>query len=368
MICKKIKLQNYRNISSATVEFSPGVNVIYGENAQGKTNLLEAVYTFARGKSFRRTAEKDILKKGEEFYEIALDYEDKKREQSLRILYSDKTFKRFHNEIKLMRSADMISRFRAVIFSPENLEMIKGGPSERRDFLNIAISQLSQEYVSLLSSYNVALENRNALLRILGEKITEAEKRDHMLTLEVWNGELSKYAARISAKRYEYIEKIAPYIEFYASEMSGGRERLQIKYQTEAPHPYDIEDTEMFYKKLYLESAEKDIIFASTSRGVHRDDIDIKIDGMSARYLASQGQQRTAVLAFKLAEGELSREKSGEYPVFLFDDVLSELDSGRQQYLIKKAEGKQFIVTTCEKDAIFPDAKMIRTEGGCFYI
>ena len=368
MYCRKITLKNYRNISSAEVEFSPGVNLIYGKNAQGKTNLLESVYIFARGRSFKGTADKDLVKNGESFFSVKNEYTDSRRENELFILHSEKKTKRFANEVKLDRNIDMISRFRAVLFCPDHLGIVKGAPSERREFLNIAISQISRDYIYLLGDYQLTLENRNALIKkICMPGISPSARASLTDNLSVWNEQLAKYAAQIAAKRKEYVEKISPYAEYIMSEMSANKEKLRIQYVCDVQNPENAEQSEKDYLKLFEEGTERDIACGSTQKGVHRDDLSIKINGDHLRQWGSQGQQRTAVLAIKLAEGEMYRQYTGEEPVYLFDDVFSELDAERKKYLISGAASKQYIITTCEENVDFGNAKRIKTENGCFF-
>ncbi|MBE6641412.1 MAG: DNA replication/repair protein RecF [Ruminococcaceae bacterium] len=368
MYCRKITLKNYRNISSAEVEFSPGVNLIHGKNAQGKTNLLESVYIFARGRSFKGTADKDLVKNGESFFSVRNEYTDSVRENELFIIHSEKKTKRFANEVKLDRNIDMISRFRAVLFCPDHLGIVKGSPSERREFMNIAISQISRDYIYLLGDYQLTLENRNALIKkICMPGISAAVRASLTDNLSVWNEQLAKYAARIAAKRKEYIEKISPYAEFIMSEMSSNKEKLRLQYVCDVQSPEDIERSELDYLKLFEDGIDRDIAAGSTQKGVHRDDLSVKLNGEPLRQWGSQGQQRTAVLAIKLAEGEICREYTGEEPVFLLDDVFSELDGDRKKYLLSGSEKRQLIITTCEENVDFGSAKRIRAENGCFF-
>ena len=368
MYCRKITLKNYRNISSAEVEFSPGVNLIHGKNAQGKTNLLESVYIFARGRSFKGTADKDLVKNGESFFSVKNEYTDSKRDNELLILHSEKKTKRFANEVKLDRNIDMISRFRAVLFCPDHLGIVKGSPSERREFLNIAISQISRDYIYLLGDYQLTLDNRNALIKkICMPGISPSARASLTDSLSVWNEQLAKYAAKIAAKRKEYVEKISPYAEYIMSEMSANKEKLRIQYVCDVQSPENVEQSEADYLKLFEDGTERDIACGSTQKGVHRDDLSVKINGEPLRQWGSQGQQRTAVLAIKLAEGEVCRQYTGEEPVYLFDDVFSELDSERKKYLLSGAANKQYIITTCEENVDFGDAKRIRAENGCFF-
>jgi len=368
MYLKKLTLKNYRNIESAEVSFERGVNLIYGKNAQGKTNLLEAVYIFARGRSFRGTPEKELVRGGESFFSVKNEYCDSERDNELFILYSDKKTKRFLNEVKIEKNIDMISRFRAVLFCPDHLGIVKGAPSERREFMNIAISQISREYIYLLGDYQLTLENRNALIKKICSAGISAKTRDMLRdSLSVWNEQLAKYAARIAAKRKEYIEKISPYAEFIMSEMSENKEKLRISYICDVPEPENIEKSEADYLRIFEEGIDRDISAGATQKGVHRDELSIKINGEPLRTYGSQGQQRTAVLAIKLAEGAVCKDYTGEEPVYLLDDVFSELDNSRKSYLLSEKRGSQLIITTCEENEAFADVKRIRAEDGRFF-
>ncbi|MBQ7171969.1 MAG: DNA replication/repair protein RecF [Clostridia bacterium] len=367
MFVRKVTLKNYRNIKEAEVSFSPGVNLILGNNAQGKTNLVEAIYLFARGRSFRSTPDKDLCRTGETFFSVKNEYTDRDREQELFIEYSEKKMKRFVNGVKIERNIEMLSRFRAVLFCPDHLEIVKGAPAERREFLNIAISQLSRDYIYLLGNYGIALDHRNAVLKGLAVPgMTGAEKNRRAEILSVWDRQLAGYAAKIAAMRALYVKRISPFAEFAMSEMSGGKETLRITYDCDIEEPEDTKEGEKRYEALFAGSRERDILAGTTQHGVHRDDLVFRLNGDFLRLTGSQGQQRTAVLSLKLAEGELSRETTGEYPVFLLDDVFSELDAGRRDYLRRRSEGKQFLITSCEERGGDAGERVIRADAGVF--
>lgn len=368
MYLKKLTLKNYRNIESAEVSFERGVNLIYGKNAQGKTNLLEAIYIFARGRSFRGTPDKELTRGGESFFSVKNEYCDSERDNELLILYSDKKTKRFLNEVRIEKNIDMISRFRAVLFCPDHLGIVKGAPSERREFMNVAISQISREYIYLLGDYQITLENRNALIKKICSPGISAQARESLRdSLGVWNEQLAKYATRIAAWRKEYIEKISPYAEFIMSEMSKNKEKLRIHYICDVPEPENIEKSEADYLRIFEDGIDRDISAGATQKGVHRDELSIKINGEPLRTYGSQGQQRTAVLAIKLAEGAVCKDYTGEEPVYLLDDVFSELDNERKSYLLSEKRGSQLIITTCEENEAFADVKRIRAEDGRFF-
>ena len=360
-------LRSYRNIENAEVSFSPGVNVIFGRNAQGKTNLLEAIYIFARGRSFRGTPDRELIRSGDTFFTVKNEYTDAQREEELLLEHTDKKTKRYLNGVKLERNIEMISHFRAVLFCPDHLGIVKGSPSERREFMNIAISQLSRDYVYLLGNYTMALENRNALIKKIGVSGISGAQRERLLeNIPVWNAQLARFAAKIAQRRAEYIEKLSPHAEFIMSEMSENTERLRIQYSCDVPDPHNFADSEQEYLRLLEAGLDRDLSAGSTQRGPHRDDLILKINGVPLRQWGSQGQQRTAVLSLKLAEGEICRELTGEHPVFLFDDVLSELDAERRKYLFDRVADTQYIITTCEADAGLASCKIIHAKNGVF--
>lgn len=367
MYCRKMTLRSYRNIENAEIHFSPGVNVVYGRNAQGKTNLLEAIYIFARGRSFRGTPDKELVRSGDSFFTVKNEYQDGEKAEELLLEHTEKKTKRFLNGVKLERNIEMISRFRAVLFCPDHLGIVKGAPSERREFLNIAVSQLSRDYVYLLGNYTMALDNRNALIKKICFPGISAVQREKLLeTLPVWDEQLAHFAAKIVRHRAEYVEKLSPYAEFIMSEMSENTERLRVHYSCDVSDPLNSEQSEEEYLRLFRTGLDRDLSAGTTQRGPHRDDLTLKINASSLRQWGSQGQQRTAVLALKLAEGEICRELTGKHPVYLFDDVLSELDAGRRKYLFDRAAEKQYIITTCEEDAGFASCKRIYAENGVF--
>ncbi len=370
MYCKKIDVKNFRNISSATVEFSDGVNILVGENAQGKTNLLEAIFYSSVCRSFRAASASQMIKFGCEFAELSLDYKDSKRQQNIRVrIFCDKQRQVEKNGIRIERLSEMMGSFRAVLFCPEHLCLIKDGPSERRAFLDMAISRMYPLYIHSLQKYNKALKQRNVLL-----KSALSDRRTFDDTVELWTQQIAHEAAVISDMRVRFIRRAEVYVSKFFSEMTGESEIPKIIYhgssgQSEEEY-MDREKTEERYMKLLMSSHDREIYAGATLWGIHKDDIDISLNGKSARIYASQGQQRSLALALKLAEGEICREEFGDYPVFLFDDVLSELDGTRRDYLINRMSDKQVIITTCEPDIIktTTQAKKILVEKGEYHV
>ena len=361
MILHSLRAVGFRNIKNERVEFSPGVNLLYGNNAEGKTNLLEAVYYFARGKSFRGAHERELCGFQSPFYEIEADFTGGGRRQTLLYRYGGREKIRKRNGAPVDSAADMIGHFRAVLFHPEHLSLVKGSPALRREFLNIAISQVDPTYIPLYASYQRILDNRNSLLKMASRGLPIEHDE-----IAVWSERLAEYAAKIAYARYRYIERLAPYARSILSDISAGREQLDISYECEIQDETVPILSEM-YAKLLLSDVRREIAAGFTVFGPHHDDIGILLGGHTAREFASQGQQRSITLAMKLSEGEVSNDMAGEYPVFLFDDVMSELDSGRRQYLLSALGGRQLIVTACdERDFTADSARMIRTSGGTY--
>lgn len=365
MICKKTEVTSYRNIGHAAVSFCDGINVLYGENAQGKTNLLEAIYYAAIGKSFRGQTGNELIRFGDPFSVISVDFSGRGREQNItarlcrgRVRVLEK------NKVPIRRVSDLVGEFRAVLFSPEHLSLIKEGPAERRQFLDIAICGSEPLYLRALQRYDQILRQRNILLREAQENPAAFSE-----TGEVWSCQLAKEAAVIAAYRYRYVRKAEKYVKECFAEMTGDREVPELKYLGGAKEDYALyeapEALSAFFLRRLSENTEREIAAGATLYGIHKDDIGIGINGKNARSYCSQGQQRSLALALKMAEGEICREDCGEYPVFLFDDVLSELDVARRQYLLEKIRGKQVILTTCEKDCT-PAGRRIFVRDGSF--
>ncbi len=346
MILKRFSAENFRNIEKCDIIFDNGVNLLHGNNAQGKTNLIEGIYLFSRGKSFRAREDSELVKFGKEGFRIYIEYEDKNGNGTLEYASFGREKQRKKNGYKINKVTEMIGGFKAVLFYPDDLSLVKGGPEERRSFLNVAISQCYPSYIKYYSDYKKALENRNCILKLISKGMY-ADR----LELEMWSNSLAEYASYIYIMRDEYIKRLSYYSKRIMSDISLLKEDIEIIHDCsvfeENKERHKIKEN---YIRIFHDNLDKECAAGVTLYGPHRDDIKIKINSNDARYFASQGQQRSIVLSLKLSEGEIIKEKFGEYPVFLFDDVLSELDEIRRNYVISGTNEKQIIITSCDPD------------------
>ncbi len=365
MKCNRIRIRDFRNIESADVEFDPGVNILTGANAQGKTNLLEAIGYVSIGKSFRTTHDEEMIRIGAACAEVSLDFTDSVRDQNLTVRMMPGRRRRIErNGVKLARVSDAVGIFRTVLFCPTHLALIREGPGERRGFLDVALSQLYPVYLRSLQTYNRVLKQRNQLLRAAEEQ--PAAFRD---TVELWSRQLAHESAVLSLYRSRYLEMIRPAVRECFFEMTAGREEPELVYLPSVEQPGgDFEDIrrveESCFERL-MTKHEREIAAGTTLWGAHKDDVEIRLNGIAARGYASQGQQRSLCLALKLAEGEVCRQVCGEVPAFLLDDVFSELDGERRRYLAEKIAGRQVLITSCEPEKIGA-GRVIRVAGGTY--
>ena len=359
MILRSFCASNFRNIESCKLTFDSEVNVLLGENAQGKTNAVEGIYLFARGRSFRRGDEKDLVRFGNEGFSICIEYEDKDGTNTLEYAAFGRERRRKKNGYRLRKASEMVGSFKAVLFSPDDLELVKGGPDERREFLNVAISQCYPEYISLYGDYKKALENRNAILKNASKGLYFDERE-----LQAWSLSIADYAARIYTYRCDYLKKLEVYAKSFMADISSGKEELTLTYRSDIDESLQNEDIVLRYRGIFTDNVMKERLAGTTLYGPHREEIIFSLGGKDARLYASQGQQRSIVLSLKMAEGEVSRELFSEYPVFLFDDVLSELDETRQKFVLSGMKDRQIIITSCER--LHTGGKVIEVKDGVF--
>lgn len=344
MKIKNISIENFRNIKDLSLEFED-INIIWGENAQGKTNLIEAIYLFTGGKSFRGAKDSQLIKIGEEKSRLKIEFEGSGREQYAEIDINNKRVASL-NGVKKKSASQLSDEIKAVIFSPVHLNMIKDGPSERRKFIDAALCQIKSNYRNLLKEYNRCLNQRNILLKDLKNN----PELDSLLY--IWNKNCAISGAKIIYQRLKYIEAISPYVKDIFSGISGGNEEIELKYLSNQEYSTDMEDIEKKLIRALENNKYQDMMNKSTSSGPHRDDIDILINGISARIYGSQGQQRSCVLAMKLAEASLLEQITKKEPIALLDDVMSELDEKRQDYILNHIKNRQVFITCCDKETI----------------
>lgn len=352
MNVQSLSIQDYRNIENILFEPSPGVNVIFGENAQGKTNLLEAIWLFTGLRSFRGSKERELRRFHTEAAKLSMAFQNDVRDMTADILITDKKTASLGG-LPFGPSTKLVGEFLAVIFAPQHLELIKGGPAERRKFMNQALCQLKPNYAKALTQFNRAMQQRNQLLK---DALYHSELYD---TLDIWDDRFCTFGAYVISERMNYLEELRPFLEEFYSGISGGREKISLDYAagngTSEYHVFSSADPAVIKDELsvLLKTHRREDSFAGfTTVGPHRDDLIVKLDGISAKSFGSQGQQRSCALSLKMAEGFVIRELTGKQPVALLDDVMSELDAGRQDYILNHIEGWQVFLTCCEPSGI----------------
>ncbi|MBE6809472.1 MAG: DNA replication/repair protein RecF [Ruminococcaceae bacterium] len=336
MKVNNLKIQNFRNISDISIEFDSETNVICGENAQGKTNIIEALWLFSGAKSFRGTKDNEYIKFGEKKAKIYTEFNMLGVENNAQIVFEDKKTA-FLNEKKLSNTSSLAGKFNAVVFSPSDLTLVTDGPDKRRRFLDTAIGQLYPNYIEILRNYTRAVMQRN--------KIIKDYRYDKTLSvmLEVFETEIVDMGNKITEYRKRYINILNKYVSKIYSGISSGKENVEIFY---------LSKNEILDNEILKNSRQNDMFTATTSVGPHRDDIVFKINEISARNFGSQGQKRSVALSLKLAGAEVIKEISGEYPICLLDDVMSELDEGRQNYILNHIRNWQSFITCCDTSNI----------------
>lgn len=342
MNIEKAVIKNFRNIENMELEPSNGINVIYGENGHGKTNIIECFWLFTGCNSFRTRKNIELINKDSKFSELFIQFFSNSREQDAKIIINDKK-EAFLNGIKQNSPRKFLGEFQAVVFSPSVLSVIRDGPSEKRKFIDIAISLIKPNYAALLSKYNKTVIQRNSLLKQIG---TEKKGED---LLFVFDEELARCGGKIIDYRLKYLNDLRSEAPQIYSEISNGREKMKISYVNSLKEigKNNVEWSEILYKNL-SENHEKDIIRQATSFGPHKDDLEIFLDDMNVRNYGSQGQQRSCALSLKIGEATILKNVSGEQPIALMDDVMSELDENRQKYLMKFFDGWQVFITCCD--------------------
>lgn len=332
MKIKQLKLKNYRNYDLLELDFDPSTNILYGDNAQGKTNILESIYMCGTTKSHRGTKDKDMIRFGQEEAHIEAVIDKKGVPFEIDIHLKNNSPKGVAiNKMPIRRAIELFGIVNIVFFSPEDLNIIKNGPSERRKFIDLELSQLDKVYLSDLTNYNRIVNQRNKLLKDV------YDRKDLMETLDIWDLQLVNYGKKIIDRRNKFIVELNEIVGKVHEQLTGGKEHLQIYYEPSV--------SSMDFETNLIKNREKDIKMKSTSVGPHRDDICFMSDGLDIRKFGSQGQQRTAALSLKLSEIEIVKKVINDTPILLLDDVLSELDKHRQNYLLDSISDIQTLIT-----------------------
>lgn len=353
MKVSEIEIYNFRNYKKEKIKFSDGINIICGDNGMGKTNVLEAVYYFSYGRSFR-VVNQEIIKDGEKEAKLKIKFQKGERENDGEIRFlKGKKKEIFLNDIELKKTSQLIGNFICVIFTPDEMNIIKGLPEVRRRFCDSAIMVIRPQYVKELIKYRQILNQKTALLKM---------KSYH--TLSVWNEKLAESGSKIMMMRKAYIERINKKSKILQKKISDGKENLELVYNPSVKIGETFEETkDNFLKKLSeCEEKEKENLFCLA--GPHRDEINIEINGKSAKNYSSQGQIRTAILCLKLAQTEIIEEETLFSPVLLLDDILSELDKKRREFLISHIKGKQIIISCTDIENYFEEKNIIRIKNG----
>ncbi len=335
MYIEKIKLNNFRNYIEEEIKLDKNINIFYGNNAQGKTNILEAIYLCAIGKSYRTNKDREIINTNSDFLKAEVNYTKKDRDGKIKIEISDKK-NIYLNEIKVKKISEVLGNINIVLFNPDDINIFKEGPSKRRKILDIMISQLRPSYVYNLNMYLKILEQRNNYLK----QIKYENKNQEML--EVWDVQLAKYAEIINKYRREFTEKIKEKITDIHKKITNNQEEIKIEYIS------DLKNQETFLKEI-RETRKIDIIKGYTGKGIHRDDLKLFINDQEIGIYGSQGQHRSAILSIKLSELQIIKEETEENPILLLDDFMSELDKTRRQNFLEDVQDTQIIITCTDK-------------------
>lgn len=335
MYIKKIKLKNYRNYEEQEIVLEKNINVFFGQNAQGKTNIVESIFLCSLGKSFRTNKEKELIKFNEKNASIEIEYEKKDRTGKIKYNIRDKK-EIFINDVKIKKLSEILGNINIVLFSPEDINILKEGPAQRRKFINMLISQVRPKYVYNYNMYFNVLEQRNNYLKNI-----EDNKFDESL-LDIYDEKLAEYGIVINKYRNEFIDKIKEKINNIHKNITEEKEEIKIKYIS------DCESKEQFTKKI-KENRYNDISRGYTTCGIQRDDIYFFINGKKVDVYGSQGQQRTTILSLKLCELEIIEDEIDEKPILLLDDFMSELDEKRKNNFLNNMKNMQIIITCTEK-------------------
>lgn len=345
----KLNINGFKNLKNINITLDPQINIFCGENAQGKTNIIEAIWLSSGCKSFRGTKEKDFINLDGEISDIKLNFKNSLREQEISISMQKQNIKDKNitlNGVKLKLMSKLFGNLKCVIFTPEDLELAKGSPDKRRSYIDLCISQIKPGYFSVINKYENILNQRNTLLKRIS--MGQSEKAE----LEVWDEQLARMGAYITYLRYNYINKLNVFAKNLYDKISSNKEILDLSYNSsvykniEGRTDYKGEMADE-YLALMKKNIKDDLKMGFTQIGIHRDDLVTKINNLLSRDFASQGQQRSIALILKLAQAYILLEETDEAPVILLDDVLSELDINRQKFILSSIKEMQVILTSC---------------------
>lgn len=374
----RLKLSNFRNYDSIDVSFSSGTNIILGKNAQGKTNLLEAIFMCAIGKSLRAKKDCDLVKWGKENGKIELEVEKKFGKSKIEIYLFNKGKKAIKiNSLPIKRIGELLGELRCVFFAPDELKLIKESPEDRRRFMDIDLSQISKTYFNLLGKYEKIIASRNKLLKDYKDKNNIKKSNIQKLNFEelksmisIYDQQLAECASKITISRNNLIISLAPFAEKAHDFLTDKKEKLEIEYQGAFVFPKELLSIEKDFQQIknkfissYEKNFEKDVFLGYTTIGPHRDDIKVLINGIDVKSFCSQGQQRTAALSLKLAELEIIKEQTGDMPILILDDVLSELDLSRRTKLLKFCTLTQTFISSTDKPERIPNSNIIKIDN-----
>lgn len=335
MYINKIKLTNFRNYDEQEINLGKNINIFYGDNAQGKTNIIEAIFLCSIGKSFRTNKESELIKFNKDISSVYIEYEKSDRDGRIKIDLNNKK-SIYTNGIKIKKLSELLGNINTVIFTPDDINILRDGPQKRRRFLDIMIGQLRPNYIHILNMYNKTLEQRNNYLK----QIKENNKQEEML--DIWDEKLAEYGEKIYIYRNEFIEKIKNKINKIHKSITNEKEEIKVEYISNCAQKEE-------YIELLKSRRKLDIIKGFTTKGIHRDDFFIYINNQLVNVYGSQGQNRTVVLSLKISELQVIYDEIGEYPILLLDDFMSELDEKRRRNFLENIENTQVIITCTDK-------------------
>lgn len=347
----RIVLNNYRNYANLAIDFDGGLNVFIGRNAQGKTNILEAVYLGAMGKSHRTSQDDELVNWDQDASSVEIFFNRQGVGNRIKLKFARDQRKEILLNDFPIKPRDLIGSLNAVLFSPEDLWLVKGAPVQRRHFLDIEISQASPLYYRQLLQYNRIIAQRNNLLKKIKEKTASVS------LLASWDDQLADSAAVIVSKRLEALKKLSMLANLMHRRLTASKENFSIAYRQASEEQADLGDLAGWFRKKLTQTRNIDILRGSTSIGPHRDDLILTVNNRDLRSFGSQGQQRTGILALKLSELEFLKSETGEYPVLLLDDVMSELDGQRREQLLNFIRDRIQTFITATDAALFPAIK-----------